>query len=154
MIADVRMMTIAEVFGDVIEGALKRRELTLQQVAARARLSVGHIRELIRGQTEPKLGPMIRLAMAIGVSPIWLLEEVLTCAELHHDFSLPASIDARNARLRSVGAALTVALIGCSDRELSQSAVVGDRLLVELAKYALTVVALPGRGYELGSSIQ
>lgn len=154
MIAKVSMLTVAEAFGDAVEGALKRREMTLQQVAARSRVSIGHLQELIRGEAEPKLGPLIRLATAIGVSPIWLLEEVLANAELHHDFSLPVSIDARTARLRSIGAAVTVALIGCTDRELSQSALVGDRLLRELAKYALTVVALPFRGYELGTSIQ
>lgn len=154
MIADVRMMNIAETFAEVFEGVLRRRNLTLKQIAARARVSVEHVQELMDGRSEPKLGAMIRLAIAVGVSPIWLLEEVLARTELHHDFTLPASVDARDARRRAIGAALTITLIGCSDRELSQNAVVGDRLLTELAKYALTVVALPGRGYEFGASIQ
>jgi transcriptional regulator with XRE-family HTH domain len=68
---------MAEAFGVVLEGARTCRDLTLEQVALRAGVNAKYLERLERGIREPELSRLIDLAAAIGVSPVWLLEEAI-----------------------------------------------------------------------------
>jgi transcriptional regulator with XRE-family HTH domain len=72
---------LADAFGVVLEGARERRDLTLEEVALRARLKSTYVERLERGVGEPELSTFIALAAAIRVSPVWLFEE--TIAGMH-----------------------------------------------------------------------
>jgi transcriptional regulator with XRE-family HTH domain len=68
---------VAEAFGDVLEGARKRRDLGPDQVAAAAGISIAHLFMIEHAQTKPRLNVLFRVADAIGVCPTWLLDEVI-----------------------------------------------------------------------------
>jgi transcriptional regulator with XRE-family HTH domain len=86
---------VAEAFGDVLEGARKRRDLGPDQVAAAAGISIAHLFMIEHAQTKPRLNVLFRVADAVGVSPTWLLDEVIAWLVLHAN--LP---DEEVARLR------------------------------------------------------
>jgi DNA-binding XRE family transcriptional regulator len=66
----------AEAFGVVLEGARTRSNLTRDEIALRASVSSKHVGMLERGDREPELSTFIDLAVAMGPSPTWLLEEL------------------------------------------------------------------------------
>jgi transcriptional regulator with XRE-family HTH domain len=134
---------LAEAFGIVLEGARVCRNLSLQAMAERAGMSFSDAYLLERGGREPELGMLFRLCAAVGVSPVWLLEEVITWAADEGTPSTRMSAPARDVRMRAIGQALTFALLGCSEMEFTETAVMGERSLGALAKHGLTVVALP-----------
>jgi transcriptional regulator with XRE-family HTH domain len=68
---------VAEAFGDVLEGARKRRDLHPDQVAARAGIRIAHLFMIEHAHTKPRLNVLFRVADAVGVSPTWLLDEVI-----------------------------------------------------------------------------
>jgi transcriptional regulator with XRE-family HTH domain len=86
---------VAEAFGDVLEGARKRRDLGPDQVAAAAGISIAHLFMIEHAYTKPGLNVLFRVADAIGVSPTWLLDEVIAWLVPHAN--LP---DEEVARLR------------------------------------------------------
>jgi transcriptional regulator with XRE-family HTH domain len=133
----------AAAFGDVLEGARKRRNLTLQVVAERSHISSAHLVALERGRREPKLGTLIRIALAVGVSPVWLLEEVLAWVTSDEISSGTRYTEARGDRMRAAGFAFSRTLCGCSKQDLGIISTTGERLLNELAASGLTVVSLP-----------
>jgi transcriptional regulator with XRE-family HTH domain len=135
--------SFAAAFGDVLEGARKRRNLTLEMVAERSRISSAHLVALERGRREPKLGTLIRSALAVGVSPVWLLEEVLAWVTSDEISSGTRYMEARGDRMRSAGFAFSRTLCGCSKQDLGFITTTGERLLNELAACGLTVVSLP-----------
>lgn len=51
----------------------RRRRLSQEQLAARARISVSYVSMLERGIRSPPLATLAKLASAIGVSPLALL---------------------------------------------------------------------------------
>jgi transcriptional regulator with XRE-family HTH domain len=69
---------MVEAFGVVLEGARTCRNFTLEEVALRAGLNAQYLERRERGIREPELSRFIDLAAAIGVSPVWLLEEAIT----------------------------------------------------------------------------
>jgi len=133
----------AAAFGDVLEGARKRRNLTLQVVAERSRISSAHLLALELGRREPKLGTLIRMALTVGVSPVWLLEEVLAWVASDEISSGTRYTEARGDRMRAAGFAFSRTLCGCSKQDLGIISTTGERLLKELAACGLTVVSLP-----------
>jgi len=132
----------AAAFGDVLEGARKRRNLTLQVVAEGSHISSAHLLALERGRREPKLGTLIRIALAVDVSPLWLLEEVLAWVTSDEIPSGKRYTDARGDRMRAAGLAFSRTLCGCSKQDLGIISTTGERLLNELAACGLTVVSL------------
>jgi hypothetical protein len=134
---------IVAAFGDVLEGARKRRDLTLQVVAERSRISSAHLVALELGRREPKLGTLVRIALAVGVSPVWLLEEVLAWVASDEISSGTRYTEACGDRMRAAGFAFLRTLCGCSKRDLGIVSTTGERLLNELAGCGLTVVSLP-----------
>jgi len=135
--------SFAAAFGDVLEGARKRRNLTLQMVAERSRMSSAHLVALELGRREPKLGTLVRMALAVGVSPLWLLEEVLAWVSSDEISSGTGYTEARSDRMRAAGFAFSRTLCGCSKEDLGIVSTTGERLLKELAACGLTVVSLP-----------
>jgi transcriptional regulator with XRE-family HTH domain len=135
--------SFAAAFGDVLEGARKRRNLTLQMVAERSRMSSAHLFALELGRREPRLGTLIRIARAVGVSPVWLLEEVLAWVDSDETASGTRCREARGDRMRAAGFAFSRTLCGCSKEDLRIVSTTGERLLKELAACGLTVVSLP-----------
>ena len=133
----------AAAFGDVLEGARKRRNLTLQVVSERSRISSAHLVALELGRREPKLGTLIRIALAAGVSPVWLLEEVLAWVASDETASGTRCREARGDRMRAAGFAFSRTLCGCSKEDLGIVSATGERLLKELTACGLTVVSLP-----------
>jgi transcriptional regulator with XRE-family HTH domain len=68
---------IAQAFGDVLEGARKRRDLSAEQVAARARISIARLSAIEHARIKPRLDQLYRVADALGVSRMWLIDEVI-----------------------------------------------------------------------------
>jgi transcriptional regulator with XRE-family HTH domain len=115
-------------FWDVLEGARKRRNLTLQMVAERSRMSSAHLVALELGRREPKLGTLVRMALAVGVSPLWLLEEVLAWVSSDEISSGTGYTEARGDRMRAAGFAFSRTLCGCSKEDLGIVSTTGERL--------------------------
>lgn len=134
---------MAEAFGVVLEGARTCRNLTLEEVARRAGLNSTYVERLECGVREPQLSQFIDLAAAVGVSPVWLLEETIAW-RVSNDPALEAEwAQSRNIRMCAIGVALASAVLACSDRELALPAVVGERIVEQLAGQGLMVVAIP-----------
>ena len=133
----------AAAFGDVLEGARKRKSLALPVVAERSHISSAHLVALELGRREPKLGTLIRMAFAVGVSPVWLLEEVLAWVASDEISLGTRYTEARGERMRAAGFAFSRTLCGCSKQDLGIISTTGERLLNELAACGLTVVSLP-----------
>jgi transcriptional regulator with XRE-family HTH domain len=133
----------AAAFEDVLEGARKRRNLSPQVVAERSHISSAHLVALEGGRREPKLGTLIRIAPAVGVSPVWLLEEVLAWVTSDEISSGTRYTEERGDRMRAAGFAFSRTLCGCSKQDLGIISATGERLLNELAACGLTVVGLP-----------
>jgi len=83
MLCGISLAAVA--FGDVLEGARKRRDLDSHTLAARAGITLVDLYLLEHGRAEPKLGLLLRLAAALGVSPAWIVEEVFRWMEPHDD---------------------------------------------------------------------
>jgi len=138
-----RQVEIAEAFGDIFEGARRRRALSLEVLAKRSGISIQHVGILLSGGQEPKLGTFLRVAAAVGVSPTWLLEETISYANIAALGGLAEPAAAHDTRIRAIGSALTSTLFACTEQDLAATGEVGIRLLSELAKHGLTVVAIP-----------
>jgi len=74
---------VAEAFGDVLRGVRIRRDLTAGLVAARARISIEQLDLIEQGQMTPRLSVLFRFAGAVGVTPVWLLDEVIAWLAPH-----------------------------------------------------------------------
>lgn len=138
--------TVARAFGDVLHGARRRRNLEPATVAARGGFDLDDLNKLEHGQVEPSLSLLIRSSVALGVSPAWLLEEVLSWLNLNEGACAADDSQSRRARMRAVGSALTTILLGSSERDLASTTVLGQRLANELAKQGLVIISLPHVG--------
>jgi transcriptional regulator with XRE-family HTH domain len=134
---------MAEAFGVVLEGARRRRDLTLDEVALRAGTNSKYVAMLESGIREPELSRFIDLAAALGVSPTWLLEEVIAWRAANDPAVEAGWAHARDERRRAIAAAFASALLTCSDRELAVPSVVGERILDQLARRGSMVTAVP-----------
>ncbi len=134
-----RQIAIAEAFGDIFDGARRRRGLSLEALAKRAGISVEHVGFLARGAQEPKLGTYLRVAAAVGVEPTWLLEEIISYVSI----SAIEPTAVRDTRMKAIGQALADTLLACMEQDRAASAVVGARMSDELARRGLTVVQIP-----------
>jgi len=134
---------LAEAFGVVLEGARVRRDMTLVELARALGVKASHLWALERGLVEPTLSMLIRLAMALGLSPLWLLEEMLAWRAASEATSGGKWENSRDARLRATGEAAVATLLACSPRELTIPSVVGQHLVNRLALAGLMVTAIP-----------
>lgn len=76
------MVVLRELIGDTLRRQRVRRGMTLRDVSARARVSLGYISEVERGQKEPSSELLAALCEALEVSLSRLLREVSVQLEL------------------------------------------------------------------------
>ena len=131
---------VARAFSDVLLGARRRRNLEPATVAARGRIDLEDLKKLEHGQDEPRLSLFIRSAVGVGVSPAWLLEEVLAWLNINE-----GDPESRRNRVLAVGSALTSVLLGSSEADLNSTSALGERLQNELAKHGLLIITLTHR---------
>ena len=67
------MASLADRFAANLRSERRRRRLSQEALAAKARLSVSYISMLERGQRSPPLETLEHLAKALAVSPVTLL---------------------------------------------------------------------------------
>lgn len=68
--ADVLEISI----GEKIRGLRRQREMSLQQVAEAAEVSIGHLSQIERGLSSPAVRDLIRIAEALGTRPGFFFE--------------------------------------------------------------------------------
>lgn len=131
---------LVDALGVVLEWARLERRLTREGVAVRAGLTPAALSLIELGTCEPTATEFMNLAVALGVSPGWLLDEALAwsgrpLAEL--------SKPSRALRLIGLGRAAREAVRRCSLRQLTCNVPVGIVLSAELLKQGLTVTVIP-----------
>lgn len=76
------MVVLRELIGDTLRTHRVRGGMTLRDVSAKARVSLGYISEVERGQKEPSSELLAALCDALGVSLARLLRDVSVQLEL------------------------------------------------------------------------
>jgi len=71
-------MTLANIVAQNLRAVRAQQKLSQQVVAKKARVSVSYVSMLERGQRTPPLETLEVLAKALGVSPLYLLQELST----------------------------------------------------------------------------
>jgi XRE family transcriptional regulator, stress-response regulator len=82
------MVLLRQLLGDVLRQLRLRQGRTLREVSAAARVSLGYLSEVERGQKEASSELLASIAKALGVPLSHVLREVadqLALAELQHD---------------------------------------------------------------------
>jgi transcriptional regulator with XRE-family HTH domain len=85
--ADLLDITI----GDRILGLRRQRNLSLQQVAEVAGISIGHLSQIERGLSSPAVRDLIRIAEALGARPGFFFEVASEEAPSDHDIVVRTS---------------------------------------------------------------
>lgn len=70
------MVVLRELIGDTLRTHRMRRRMTLREVSAKARVSLGYISEVERGQKEPSSELLAALCEALEVSLSRVLRDV------------------------------------------------------------------------------
>ena len=76
-------MTVEKAFGAALKKAREARKMTQLKLAERSDLDVTYISLLERGRRQPSLKSFIRIALALGLTPVELLKK--TWKEMHSD---------------------------------------------------------------------
>lgn len=92
------MVVLRELVGDTLRRQRMRRGMTLRDVSAKARVSLGYISEVERGQKEPSSELLAALCDALGVSLSRLLREVSVQLELVEQLEQIVPDDASSVR--------------------------------------------------------
>lgn len=71
-------MSLSNVVAQNLRAVRAQQNLSQQVVAKKARVSVSYISMLERGERTPPLETLEALAKALGVSPLYLLQELST----------------------------------------------------------------------------
>jgi transcriptional regulator with XRE-family HTH domain len=71
-------MSLSNVVAQNLRAVRAQQKLSQQVVAKKARVSVSYISMLERGERTPPLETLEALAKALGVSPLYLLQELST----------------------------------------------------------------------------
>ena len=94
------MVLFRRLLGDVLRAQRMRRGMTLREVSAEARVSLGYISEIERGQKEASSELLFSLCSALDlplsvvlreVSDLVAFEEALTTAEITTPQSVPSA---------------------------------------------------------------
>ena len=107
------MPVLRQVVGETLRGLRLRQRRTLREVSASARVSLGYLSEVERGQKEPSSELLAAIARALDVELSELFQEVT--AELRREEKLAAGTMAvgRLAAIPGAGSArLTPARVG------------------------------------------
>lgn len=144
---------VALAFGDVLHGARRRRNLEPATVAARGGFDLDDLNKLEHGQVEPTLSLLIRSSVALGVSPTWLLEEVLSWLNQNEGACADDDSHFTRAHMRAAGSAFIATLVWSSKQDLGfiastqpmafVSELLAERFAHELASQGLVIINLP-----------
>lgn len=85
------MAVLRQLIGEVLRTQRVTRGLTLRQVSAEARVSLGYISEVERGQKEPSSELLAALCEALGVPMSQVLRDVSSILELEEHAALPVA---------------------------------------------------------------
>jgi len=91
------MVLFRRVLGDVLRAQRVDRGMTLRQVSAGARVSLGYISEIERGQKEASSELLASLCTALDVSLATVLREVSDAVALEEAATMPVPITVRTA---------------------------------------------------------
>lgn len=69
-------MTLSNIVSQNLRAVRAQQKLSQENVAKKARMSVSYISMLERGERTPPLDTLEVLAKALGVSPLYLLQEL------------------------------------------------------------------------------
>ena len=122
------MILLRRLLGDVLRRQRQRQSRTLREVSAAARVSLGYLSEVERGQKEASSELLASICTALGVRMSDVLREVseeLALAELSPELAPELATDAMRAVLEPVDAPGT--------GDVSGSASVRDREVVVAA---------------------
>jgi len=90
------MVLFRRVLGDVLRAQRVDRGMTLREVSAEARVSLGYISEIERGQKEASSELLASLCTAMEVSLATVLREVSDAVAIEEAATLPTPIPVRN----------------------------------------------------------
>jgi transcriptional regulator with XRE-family HTH domain len=80
---------VAERFAANLAHYRQQSELTIEALAARSEIHRSQVSEYLGGRSQPKIGPLARLAGALGVTPAALLEGITyEPAEAHGSYKI------------------------------------------------------------------
>ncbi|MEX0429201.1 helix-turn-helix domain-containing protein [Nocardioides sp. DS6] len=91
------MVLFRRLLGDVLRAQRMERGMTLREVSAEARVSLGYISEIERGQKEASSELLASLCTALEVPLSDVLREVSDAVALEEAASLPTPIPVRAA---------------------------------------------------------
>jgi transcriptional regulator with XRE-family HTH domain len=91
------MVLFRRVLGDVLRAQRVDRGMTLREVSAGARVSLGYISEIERGQKEASSELLASLCTALDVSLATVLREVSDAVALEEAATMPVPIPVRTA---------------------------------------------------------
>jgi transcriptional regulator with XRE-family HTH domain len=91
------MVLFRRVLGDVLRAQRVDRGMTLREVSAGARVSLGYISEIERGQKEASSELLASLCTALDVSLAAVLREVSDAVALEEAATMPVPIPVRTA---------------------------------------------------------
>jgi transcriptional regulator with XRE-family HTH domain len=89
------MVLFRRVLGDVLRAQRVDRGMTLREVSAEARVSLGYISEIERGQKEASSELLASLCTALDVSLATVLREVSDAVALEEAAMMPVPIPVR-----------------------------------------------------------
>ncbi|HVX54076.1 helix-turn-helix transcriptional regulator [Nocardioides sp.] len=89
------MVLFRRVLGDVLRAQRVDRGMTLREVSAEARVSLGYISEIERGQKEASSELLASLCTAMDVSLATVLREVSDAVALEEAATMPVPIPVR-----------------------------------------------------------
>ncbi len=99
------MVLFRRVLGDVLRAQRVDRGMTLREVSAGARVSLGYISEIERGQKEASSELLASLCTALDVSLATVLREVSDAVAIEEAALLPTPIPVRAGRRDVVASA-------------------------------------------------
>lgn len=137
--------SFAEAFGNVLEGARLRHSLTIQEVARRAGLQAEEVAMIERGEREPELSRLVDLAVAIGVSPLWLLEEALAWHVAWNAAPDLGLARVREERMHTIGWVIVLAITTGSHGGRRALPAIAERFVDQLTQRGLMIAELHGR---------
>ncbi|MGH3392919.1 MAG: helix-turn-helix domain-containing protein [Actinomadura sp.] len=120
------MVLLRQLLGDVLRQLRLRQGRTLREVSAAARVSLGYLSEVERGQKEASSELLASICKALGVPLSHVLREVsdlLALAELQHE---PVMAGTAPARERLDGERISTETIPATPEEIAGDAFRGD----------------------------
>jgi transcriptional regulator with XRE-family HTH domain len=97
------MVLFRRLLGDVLRDKRTQRGLTLREVSAEARVSLGYISEIERGQKEASSELLYSLCDALDVPPSDVLREVSDAVALEEAAAQLTTLEAVRARVAGRG---------------------------------------------------